>query len=132
VSSPGSRSPSLPLAEERKLTARRSNSSNLTVEGSAGKVSPSDSLYTALPADSRAAPAPIDPSSELAFLLALSASLTHSFPSNSRQDLLHFWTVSLFLTLLFLLSKADSSFCRSVRIYPLLPPRRAPSRELPN
>lgn len=54
------------LRPERKLILERAcNSSNLTVEGSAGKVAPSDSLYTALPADSRAAPAPIDPSSEL-------------------------------------------------------------------
>lgn len=44
--------------------------SNLTVEGSAGKVSPSDSLYTALPADSRAAPAPIDPSIDKTFFIS--------------------------------------------------------------
>lgn len=39
------------------------NSTNMAVEGSAGKITAADAAYKALPLDSRAAPAPIDPSS---------------------------------------------------------------------
>jgi inorganic pyrophosphatase len=39
-------------------------STNLTVKGSKGIVSPSDQVYTSLPADSRKPAGPIDPSSE--------------------------------------------------------------------
>ena len=44
-------------------TDRVLRSTNVAVEGSAGFVATSDAAYKALPADSRAAPAPIDPSS---------------------------------------------------------------------
>ncbi|SCV71106.1 BQ2448_2694 [Microbotryum intermedium] len=43
---------------------------NLTQDGTPGKVSTSDATYTSLPADSRAAPAPIDPSINKTFFIS--------------------------------------------------------------
>lgn len=43
---------------------------NLTVAGSAAKVTPADQAYKSLPEDSRAAPAPIDPSIDKTFYIS--------------------------------------------------------------
>ncbi|KDE07534.1 inorganic pyrophosphatase [Microbotryum lychnidis-dioicae p1A1 Lamole] len=43
---------------------------NLTQDGTPGKVSTSDAAYSSLPADSRAAPAPIDPSINKTFFIS--------------------------------------------------------------
>jgi hypothetical protein len=46
------------------------HSANVNVAGSAGHISTSDAAYAALPADSRAAPAPIDPSISKSFFIS--------------------------------------------------------------
>jgi len=58
----------------KRLIGNQTNSeiaiANLTVEGSAGKVSPNDPLYQALPGDSRKPPAPIDSSIDKWFYIS--------------------------------------------------------------
>lgn len=71
---------------------------NTTQEGSIGYVSTSDAKYQAIPADSRAAPAPIDPSSKSrrragtrTMRSGLELIAVHSALC-SQQDLLHLGT----------------------------------------
>lgn len=54
------------------------NSANVSVAGSPGRISRNDPRYTHLPQDSRAPPAPIEPSSKFSIPYIVLSLLTHN------------------------------------------------------